>query len=115
MDKVNPRVPIMLDKERHLLLTFRGMISFQQVTGKDLRDGKVISDMAKGASLEDMEALLWACLLHEDRELTLEDVGHLIHTKNMFEVLEAINQVFVLAAPEPGGEESPLVKPSRRG
>ena len=108
-DKTDPRVPIMLDKERHLLLTFRGMMAFKKATGKDLRDDKVIKVLAKGAEIEDMEALLWACLLHEDRDLKLEDVGFMIHTKNMFDVLKALNEMFTIAVPEPEEDKAPLV------
>ena len=79
-------VTIKLDKERHLRLTLKGMIEFEKVTGKNLLKGFKFKDL----SLTDVAALIWACLIHEDRELTYDDVLCMIDLQNMQAVTDAV-------------------------
>ena len=104
-DKVRPEVPIVLDKERHLLMDLNAMVSFEEATGKNIMQGIEPDSMTAG----DLRALLWACLLHEDGTLKIEDVGKMIHTGNMGELSEKIAQAWEVASPE-GGESRPLAE-----
>ena len=113
-EKMNPAVSIMLDKERHLLLTLGGMLAFKKETGKDLFDANVTKALEKKIDMEDVVVLVWACLIHEDREITVEDVSYLIHIGNVNEVVEVLAEVFALAMPESEGKEVPLVRKTRK-
>lgn len=88
-------VTIMLDKERHLRLTLNGMIKFQQLTGKNLMKGIKVNDL----SLDDTAALVWACLVHEDKNLKYEDVLNLVDLSNLQEVAVAVTSCITQAAP----------------
>jgi len=61
---------IMLDKERHAKVTNKALKIYKEKTGKDILDFRE----GQNVSLEDVETLLWACLLKEDPELTLTQV-----------------------------------------
>ena len=105
-NKVKPGIPITLDKERHLLMDLNAMVSFEDATGKNIMQGIDPDSM----TAKDFRALLWACLLHEDETLKLEDVGKMIHTGNMSELSEKIAQAWEVASPETKGDKHPLAK-----
>lgn len=81
-------VTIMLDRERTLRLTMRGLFAFKKATGKDLIKGIGKEEF----TAEDSMALLWACLIHEDRELTLEQVENIVDLSNLSVVQNAITE-----------------------
>jgi len=103
-DKVRPGISINLDKERHLLMDLNAMVSFEEATGKNIMQGID----PNGMTAKDFRALLWACLLHEDEELKIEDVGKMISVENMGELSEKIAQAWEVASPEGKGDKSPL-------
>ena len=105
-DKVKPEVSITLDKERHLLMNLNAMVAFEEATGKNIMQGIDANSM----TAKDFRALLWACLLHEDESLKIEDVGKMIHTGNMNELTEKMLQAWELASPEETGDKRPLAK-----
>ena len=110
-NKVKPEVPIMLDKERHLLMDLNAMVAFEDATGKNIMQGVDADSM----TAKDFRALLWACLLHEDEALKIEDVGKMIHAGNMGELAEKIAQAWEVASPEVKGDKSPLVESPQSG
>lgn len=77
-------VTVTLDKERHLRLTLRGMITFEQMMGKSLFKGFDLSKF----TIAQTAALMYACLIHEDKELTYDafldivDLGNMEKLKN---------------------------------
>ena len=97
-------VPIILDKERHLKLTLGGMQKFREVTGIDLLKG--MGDL-NTLSDKDMIAFVWACLLPEDRKLTVEDVGYMLNPTKINEITEAMFKVWGLGMPESEGPPDP--------
>ena len=103
-------VTITLDKERHLRLTMKGMVAFERQTGKNLLKGFDFNDM----SLEDTAALIWACMVHEDKELTCDDVMSMIDLQDMTTVLEALTVCLSNSLPE-AKEAAPLVVKSQTG
>lgn len=97
-------VTIVLDKERHLKLTLGGMKRFREATGIDLLRGiGDISNLSEG----DMAAFIWACLLPEDRKITLEDVGYMLNPTKLNEITEAMIKVWGLTMPEGDGTPGP--------
>lgn len=102
-------VEVELDKVRHLRFDFNAAARFELVTGKNLLRGNVLTNL----SATDLVALLWACLKHEDAELTVEDVGAMVHFGNIDTVADAITQVYTRNSPSPkDGEERPTTPTS---
>lgn len=83
----NSEVIINLDKPRSLRFDLNAMAAYEDATGKS---AFAIGDNISATSIR---ALLWASLIHEDKTLTLEQVGSLIHTGNMTEITSKINQI----------------------
>ena len=106
---IDKLVTITLDKERHLRLSLKGMLEFQRVTDKNLLKGFDLSKF----SLEETAALIYACLIHEDKELTYDDVLCMIDMSNLTEAINALSACLEQSAPEAG--DRPLAKKSQRG
>lgn len=69
--------PITLDKNRNVVLGFRAMQEFKNITGKSLT--KINFEDDKSYDIEEIiPAIFYAGLVHEDKELTLEKVTQLI-------------------------------------
>ena len=102
---------IVLDKERRLRLTLKGMAEFEKRTGKKLLEGFDISKM----TLEEVGTMIWACMIHEDKTLEVEAVMDMVDTDNMLVVMNAVTRTINRSMPKAKGEtKSPLAKrPSR--
>ena len=81
-------ITVKLDKERHLRLTLRGMLEFENITGMNIFKGLDLKKMA----LKDTTALLWACLIHEDKELTYDIFIDMIDLSNITKIAEAVTE-----------------------
>lgn len=69
--------PITLDKSRNVVLGFRAMQEFKNITGKSLT--KINFEDESSFDIEEIvPAIFYAGLKHEDKELTLEKVTQLI-------------------------------------
>ena len=108
MAEIIAPVTINLDKERHLRLTLNGMVKFRQTTGKDILKGLDMDEM----SSDDIRALLWACLIWEDENLSLDDVGNMIDMRNLLVVLKALPEAIVASFPDQ--EETSDPNPANR-
>lgn len=109
--KVNPTVPISLGgKERKLLFSFSAMVAFEQATGKNLFEQKVINKIIGHISPIELRALVWAELLHEDEFLTLKQVSEWITIENKEECAGKAMQSWLAAMPDKGDkkEKDPL-------
>lgn len=99
MSKITaPTVAIELDKTRHLKLDLNAMAAFEEAAGQSM------FTLKENMSARHLRALLWAALLHEDRELTLEQVGAMIHASNMEYIGGKIKDVFENSMPKGGGD-----------
>lgn len=113
--KIRPAMPIMLDKERHLLLDLNAMVAFQEETGKNLFDASVTKALKTSFGPKELRVLLWACLLHEDENLTLKQVGSWLHIGNMDGIADKLMLAWSAAMPEGGKDDAPLARESRTG
>jgi len=114
MSEIDKLITITLDKERHLRLTLKGMVEFEKLTGGNLLKGFDFNAL----TLEDSAALVWACLIHEDKELTFDDVLCMIDMSNLTVVMESLMQCIVQSMPEVEKSEtskSPLAETSHPG
>lgn len=85
MGKAVPEVKINLDKERTMRLDLNALETFEETAGKELKDFK--------GSIKDIKAMVWSSLMHEDAELTLDQVGKLVHLGNLDAVTSAIEEL----------------------
>ncbi len=110
MAGIDKLITVTLDKERHLRLPLEGLLEFEKLTGKNLLKGFNLADF----SLADNAALVFACLLHEDKELTYEDVLGLVDINNLTTVMTAVTECINQATPEVKPDKSPLVRGSKK-
>ena len=85
---------IVLDKERHMRLTLRGMKAYKKLTGQELTDMK----------LKDAETIIpvcWALLVWEDAELTIEAATEMMEIVSIQKLMKAINECVAADAPLP--------------
>lgn len=93
-----PAITVILDRERPLKLTLNSMIKFQEATGKDILKGLDPEKMR----LDDIRALLWACLIHDDKELTLDAVGDMVELSSLESICTAVSRALAQAMPAQG-------------
>jgi len=77
-NKAFPYHAIELDRQRMLKVTFRSLMLFEEVRGINPLSPNFFNRM----NATDLVVLLWACLRHEDKELTIETVSDMVNPKN---------------------------------
>ena len=104
-DATRPTVSIMLDKERHLLLDFNALAEMERVTGKSVLQEATWDDI----SATDIRALIWAGLLHEEPDLTLEQVGAMLHPGMVNDVVGPLREALdvILSGEQEAASGSP--------
>lgn len=85
------QVPITLDKERTLAFPLMSLVRLKKEYGIELKD---LQDEKKAQDIETILTVIWAGLIHEDRELTVEDVGYMIDITELPEVSEKLSEIF---------------------
>ena len=94
--KANPKVAITLDKPRTIMFDLNALAAFEEVTGKSFLNGLSIQAL----TTKDLRALIWAGLLHEEPELTLQYVGSIVHAGNLADIDRQIGIAMGLAMPD---------------
>jgi len=107
MDKIDPSVKINLDKERTLYLDLTGMKAYQKVTGKSPLGAQGINLNDTG----DLQTILWACLIREDRDLKLEDVEKMVDMSNIRYIQIQLVQALFASFPETEKKEADSAPP----
>ena len=102
------KVPLRLDRERTLILSFNALCRAEEVTGINFLMGEFTF-----SSVRVMRALVWSGLLHEDPTLTLEDVGDLIEAAGVDDIAREIINAFAAAMPKPNPEENDDADPPK--
>jgi hypothetical protein len=106
-----PTVPIKLDKERHLKLDFNAIALIEEGTKKNV----LKQESWESLTGSDIRVMLWAMLLDEDPEITLNDVGAMLHFGNIEYVFECIGKIADALSKDDEvkeGKERPLPKTS---
>ena len=94
-------IPIELDKVRHLKFTLNSLASLEDEFGASLQS---IFAAPEKLGYREMRSIIWAALIHEDAELTVEKAGELtdyipdevadnFHAKNEY-LLQKIGEAF---------------------
>lgn len=105
MGVIDNTVEIELDKTRHLKLDLNAMANFEKATGKSF------TEIGKDLSAQNIRALLWASLLHEEPKLSQNDVGGWIDVTNMSYVAKKLGELTNKSMPKSEaneGGEAPL-------
>lgn len=79
---VRPEITIVLDRPRKLIYDFNALAAYEEATGKNVLAGGITANM----TIRDLRALIWAGLIADDPELTVEQVGRLLHLGNLADV-----------------------------
>lgn len=111
MADLDKLVKVKLDKERHLRLTLKGMLEFEKLTGINLLKGFNLSEL----TLEQSAALIFACLVHEDEELTFGNVLCMIDVSNLITAMNAVSVCLEQSLPKAKAGGRPLVQKSPPG
>jgi hypothetical protein len=109
MSKTAKYINIELDKPRRLLYTLGAMAEYERITGKnflDLPTEKITATLLLN--------VLYVGLKHEDKSLTVEEVGAMITVENLSAIKTKIAEAASSNNPEPieGEPKSPPAEPS---
>lgn len=85
------KVTVTLDKERNLAFPLMSLVRLKKEYGLSLQD---LSDQEKAQDIENIVKVIWAGLIHEDRELTVDDVGYMIDIAELPALSEKISLMF---------------------
>jgi hypothetical protein len=108
-DKVSPVIPVKIGgKIFRLKVSLRAVHQFQELTGTDIyRDGIKTLDM----HADNFRALVWCCLLPEERELIrMKKIQRQVNKHNVIPVLNSLNHALKLSWPEPDKDKTPAEK-----
>ena len=96
-------VPVMLDKERHLKFGFGAMIALEDLTGKTFFE--IIQDLQdlENVKVSKIRDIMWAALIHEDKELTLEQTIDILDQGNCTDLIGKLMEAVSLALGETEG------------
>lgn len=85
-------VKVTLDKERTLRYTLNALAELEDALGVPLSDMEGLQ-----LGMKQVRAFLWAGLIHEEKELTIEQVGDLVDFENIKDVNDKITEAFKTA------------------
>lgn len=90
-----PSIQINLDRPRKMVLDFNALELIEELTGK-----RIMSGGFREMSIADVRAFFFACLQHEDPELTLEKVGSFLYPGHYAQAVDIIVRL-ILADTDP--------------
>ena len=85
------KVPVQLDKERNLAFPLMSLIRLKKEHGLDVKD---FADEKVSQDIENILKVVWAGLIHEDKELTVEDVGYMVDVSELPELAKKLTEIF---------------------
>ncbi|EGK10291.1 hypothetical protein HMPREF9374_2641 [Desmospora sp. 8437] len=91
-------VEVTLDRRRRLKFDLNALSELEGALGKPVTQ---LNDSTVG--MQELRAMVWAGLLHEDPGLTLRDTGEIIELERIEEITEKVTEALLAAFPQ--GEE----------
>lgn len=79
------------DKERTLKFPVMSLINLKKNFGIQLSD---LQDEEKAQDLETILAIIYSGLIHEDKELTFEELGYMIEINELPHIAEKLSEAF---------------------
>lgn len=97
-------IALTLDRPRILRLDFNAFCELRKATGQNPLKGEFWADFDDPLK---MRATLWASLLHEDKKITLDEVGNLMAVERIAEIANALAACVSAAMPAKKDEVVP--------
>ncbi len=109
-EQLETGVKIMLDRERTLIFDLAAMKAYQKQTGKSPLKPIDLND------IEQLEALLWACLIRDDPALKFEAIAAMLSIRNVRLIQAALMNALYAVMPEVEDKQAlPLAAKSLNG
>jgi hypothetical protein len=93
-----------LDRPRHLRMTLGALKRVEELSGIGIHQQEELAAWSK--TLDGVVGFLWAGLVHEDPELTVEDVYEIVDIHNFGQIRAALDEAIGIAMPAPGAGEN---------
>lgn len=104
-------VRVELDRERHMRLTFSGIEYLIEKYGDLQKAFDAMQAIQGGITKDGIASIIdfsYACLMHEDRNLTRQDLADMLDIAMVAPLAEAIAKAVTASMPESkGGEQTP--------
>lgn len=91
-------VEIELDKKRNLRFSMNALCEIEDLIGKPM------SQLNDEMSIKDLRSFLWCGLKHEDKDLTMEEVGEMIELTDLGYVAGILRKALEKAMHKNGGK-----------
>ena len=88
MAKEKKMVTVNLDKERHLYFTLNSLELIEDMTGTS------VDKIGDNMNMRVLKVIVYAGLVHEDKTLTVDEVGEMIGVEKIEEVSKAVAEAF---------------------
>ena len=88
---MKPSVLINLDRPRNIRLGTNALVKVEESTGRSL------TEIGSSFGIKEIRVVLWAGLIHEDKELTLDAVDDLIDDAGFDYVADKVGEALNLA------------------
>ena len=85
------KIAVQLDKERNLAFPLMSLVRLKKEHGLEIKD---LADEEKSQDIENIIKVIWAGLIHEDKELTVEDVGYMLDISELPAISEKLTEIF---------------------
>lgn len=79
------------ETERTLAFPIMSLIKLKKDHGIELKD---LSNKDKAQDMETILAIIWAGLIHEDKELDFEELGYMVDISDLPEISKKLSEVF---------------------
>ena len=110
LDKINPELVIEFGepKERHVVkFTLNSFMKIEKLTGKNMLTGELFTD----TSATTMAILLWAGLLHEKNNMTVDELAEKMTLEDLKQLPSLIQRAFANASPSNDEKKTSLDAP----
>lgn len=89
---LKPVVPIQLDRERRLKYDFSALCVLEEKFNINLFDGKTLNEMSSAISPPLLSKLIYAGLLHETPDVTLDEVRDAMQLSQLSQYIEQFTE-----------------------
>ncbi|WP_339273618.1 hypothetical protein MKY59_20995 [Paenibacillus sp. FSL W8-0426] len=83
------KIPVELDKPRNIVFDLNAFIELEEIYGSK----KEALEALQTGGLKHIRAWLWAGLVHEDRSLTVEQVGRIFSDTDPEDIIEISDKI----------------------
>ncbi len=108
-----PGVEIVLDRPRRLVYDFNALAAIEETLGINALDPALWEDAALMTATR-LRAVLWAGLLADDPDLTIEAVGAMLTPDRIETATEALTAALAASYPDGGEDADPDRPPEAR-